>query len=145
MQPQMVVGCYQNPLGTHNSCLGSTAGGNHLPWNFHIPDGNNASWNTNANWCYPSPMVGNSPEGYPMIYPSTMLRGNPPINPIPGSNRLFLSQPPQGGNIPWNSNKNQGQNQWNGQVLVSNQYSWDPNPLRGNPRSGQVLGSNQSF
>ena len=28
MQPQMVAGGYQNPLGTHNSCLGSTSGGN---------------------------------------------------------------------------------------------------------------------
>ena len=27
MQPQMVTGGYQNPLGTHNSCLGSTSGG----------------------------------------------------------------------------------------------------------------------
>ena len=26
MQPQMIVGGYQNPLGTHNSCLGSTSG-----------------------------------------------------------------------------------------------------------------------
>ena len=37
MQPQMVARVYQNPLGTHNSCLGSTSGGNHLPWNVHIP------------------------------------------------------------------------------------------------------------
>ena len=33
MQPQMVAGIYQNPLGTHNSFLGSTSGGNPLPWN----------------------------------------------------------------------------------------------------------------
>ena len=26
MQPQMVVGGYQNPLGPHNSFLGSTSG-----------------------------------------------------------------------------------------------------------------------
>ena len=44
----------------------------------------------------------------------------------------------------YNSNKNQGQNQWNGQVLVSNQYSWDLNPSGGNPTNGKVLGSNQS-
>ena len=31
MQPQMVAGGYQNPLGTHNSYLGSTSGGNPLP------------------------------------------------------------------------------------------------------------------
>ena len=43
MQPQMVAGGYQNPFGTHNSCLGSTSGGNHLPWNVNIPGGNNAS------------------------------------------------------------------------------------------------------
>ena len=43
MQPKMVVGGYQNPLGTHNSCLFSTSGGNPLPWNVHIPSGNNAS------------------------------------------------------------------------------------------------------
>ena len=42
MQPQMVAG-YQNPLGTSNSCLGSTYGGNPLPWNVNIPGGNNAS------------------------------------------------------------------------------------------------------
>ena len=61
MQPQMVARGYQNPLGTHNSFLGSTSGGNPLPWNFHIPGENNASWNTNSNWNYPSLMGGNSP------------------------------------------------------------------------------------
>ena len=45
----MVVGGYQNPIGTHNSCLGSTSGGNPLPWNVNIPGRNNASQNTNAN------------------------------------------------------------------------------------------------
>ena len=29
MQPKMVAGGYQNPLGTPNICLGSTFGGNH--------------------------------------------------------------------------------------------------------------------
>ena len=81
MQPQMVAGGYQNPLGTHNSCLGSTSRGNPLPWNVNILDRNNVSWNKNANWNYPSLMGGNSLEGHPMIYPSTMNRGNPPINP----------------------------------------------------------------
>ena len=96
-------------------------------------------------------MGGNAPEGYPLIYPGTMHRGNPPINPIPQwsghvseSNQYFWIQPLQGGNIPWNSNQNQGHNECNGQVLVSNQYSWDPNPLGGNPPSGHFLGSNQS-
>ena len=79
----MVVGGYQSTLGTHKSCLGSTSGGNHLPWNVHIPGRNNASWNTNAYWNYPSLMGGNSLEGYPHIYPSIMPRGIPPINPIP--------------------------------------------------------------
>ena len=37
MQPQMVAGGYQNPLGAHNSCLGSTSRGNHLQWNVNIP------------------------------------------------------------------------------------------------------------
>ena len=53
MQPQMVTRGYQNHLGTHNNCLGSTSGGNPLPWNVHIPGGNNASSDTNANWNYP--------------------------------------------------------------------------------------------
>ena len=83
MQPQMVVGGYKNTLGTHNSCLGSTYGGNPLPWNVNIPGGSNASWNTNANWNYPSQMGGNAPKGHPLIYPSTIPRGSPPINPIP--------------------------------------------------------------
>ena len=74
----MVAGGYQNRLGTHNSCLGSTSGGNHLPWNVYISSGNNASGNTNANWNYPSPMGGNSPDGYP----STIPRRNTPINTI---------------------------------------------------------------
>ena len=82
MQHQMVVRGYQNPLGTQNSCLGSTSGGNPLPWNVH-PSGNNAYWNTNSNWNYPSLMGLNAPEGYPLIYPNTMPRRNPPINPIP--------------------------------------------------------------
>ena len=43
MQPQMVAGDYQNLLGTHNSCIGSTFGGNPLPWNVNIPRRNNAS------------------------------------------------------------------------------------------------------
>ena len=43
MQPQMVAGGYQNPLGTHNSCLGYISRGNPLPWNVHIPSRNNAS------------------------------------------------------------------------------------------------------
>ena len=80
-------------------------------------------------------MGGNDPEGHPLIYPSTIPRENPPINPIPqwsgkvsGSNQYLWIQPPQGGNIPWNSNQNQGHNQWNGRVLGSNQYSWAPNP-----------------
>ena len=88
-------------------------------------------------------MGGNALEGHPMIYPSTMTRGNPPINPIPRwsghvleSSQSFWIQPPQGGNIPWNSNKNQGQNQWNGWVLVSNQCFGDPTPSEGNPPSG---------
>ena len=79
----MVAGGYQNPLVTHNSCQGSNSRDNPLPRNVQIPTGNSASWNTKANWNYPSPMRGNSPEGYPLIYPSTMLRGNPPIDPIP--------------------------------------------------------------
>ena len=115
LQPQMVARGYQNPLGTHNSCLGSNSRENPLPWNVHIPTINNASWSTNANWNYPSPMGGNSPEVYPLIYPNTMPRGNPPINPIPQwsghvseRNQSFWIQTPQGGNIPWNSNKNQG-------------------------------------
>ena len=83
MQPQMVVIGYQIPLGTHNSCLGSTSRGNHIPWNVNIAGEKCASWNTNANWNYPSPMGGNALEGHPMIYPSTMPMGNPPINPIP--------------------------------------------------------------
>ena len=83
MQPQMVVGGYQNPFSTHNSCLHSTFGGNPLPWNVHIPSGNNASWNTNANWNYPSPMGRNALESYSLIYPRKMPRVNPPINPIP--------------------------------------------------------------
>ena len=95
MKPQMVAGGYQNPHGTHNSCLGSTAGGNPLPWNVNITGGNNASWNKNANWNYPSSMGGNASDGYPLIYPSTMPRGNPPINPIP---------------------------QWSGHISESNQY-----------------------
>ena len=37
MQPQMVARGYQNPLGTHNSFLGYTSGGNPLPWNDNIP------------------------------------------------------------------------------------------------------------
>ena len=96
-------------------------------------------------------MGGNSLEGHPLIYPSTIPKGNLLINPIPQwsghvleSNQYFWIQPPQGGNIPWNSNQNQGHNQWNGWVLVSNQSSWDPTPSGGNPPSGQVLGSNQS-
>ena len=76
MHPQMVAGGYQNPLGTHNSCLGSTSGGNTLPWNVNIPGRNNTSWNKNANWNYPSPMGGNAEEGYPLIYPSTIPSGN---------------------------------------------------------------------
>ena len=60
------------------------------------------------------------------------------------SNQYFWIQPPQGGNIPWNSNQNQGQNQWNGWALISNQYYWDLTPSRGNPPNGQVLGINQS-
>ena len=83
MQPQIVAGGYQNPLGTHNSCIGSTSGGNPLPCSVNIPSGNNASWNKNSNWNYPSPIGGNSPKGYPLIYPRTMPRRNPPINPIP--------------------------------------------------------------
>ena len=62
-------------------------------------------------------MGGNSSEDYPLIYPTTMPRGNPPINPIPQwrghvleSNQSFWIQPPQGGNIPLNSNQNQ---RWN--------------------------------
>ena len=43
MQPQMVAEGYQKPLGTHNSYLGSTSGGNPLPWNVNIPGRNNAS------------------------------------------------------------------------------------------------------
>ena len=43
MQPQMVAGGYQNPLGTHNIYLGSTCPCNPLPWNVNIPKGNNAS------------------------------------------------------------------------------------------------------
>ena len=83
MQPQMVAIGYQTPIGTPNSCLGSTSGGNPLPWNVHIPCRNNASWNTNANWNYLSPKRGNSLEGYPLIYLRTIPRGNPPINPLP--------------------------------------------------------------
>ena len=83
MQPQMVVGGYQNPLGTHNSCLGSISWGNPLPWNVNIPGESSASWNKNANWNYPSSMGVNAPEGHPLIYPSTIPRGNLPINPIP--------------------------------------------------------------
>ena len=56
MQPEMLARGYQNPLGTHNSCLGFNFGGNHLPWNVNIPGGNNASWNINSNWNDPSPM-----------------------------------------------------------------------------------------
>ena len=96
MQPQMFAGGCQNTLGAHNSCLGSTSGANPLPWNVNIPSENNASWSKNANWNYPSPMGGNSPEGYPLIHPSTMPGGNSPINPIPqwsgqdlGSNQSF--------------------------------------------------------
>ena len=62
------------------------------------------------NWNYPSPMGGDAPKGYPLIYPSAMPMGNPHINPIPqwsgqvsGSNQYFWRKPPQGGNIPWNS------------------------------------------
>ena len=83
MQPQMVVGGYQNLLGTHNSFLGSTSGGNHLPQNVSIPRGNNAYWNTNANWNYRSLMGENSLDGYPMIYPRKITRVNTHINPIP--------------------------------------------------------------
>ena len=83
MRLQMVLKYYQNPVGTPNSFLGSTSGGNPLSWNVHIPSKNNASQKTNANWNYPSPMGGNAPEGYPLIYPSTIPRGNTPINPIP--------------------------------------------------------------
>ena len=79
----MVAGGYQIPLGTHNSCLGSTSGGNPLPQNVNIPRINNAFWKTNVNWNYPSPMGGNDPEGYPLIYPSTMPEVNQPTNPIP--------------------------------------------------------------
>ena len=43
MQPQMVVGFYKNPLGTHNSCLCSISGGNPLPWSANILGINNAS------------------------------------------------------------------------------------------------------
>ena len=39
MQPQMVAGGYQNPLGTPTSFLGSTSRGNPLPWNINIPGG----------------------------------------------------------------------------------------------------------
>ena len=60
-------------------------------------------------------MGGNSLEVYPNIYPSTMPSGNPPINPSPQwsghvseSNHSFWIQPPQGRNISWNSNQNQG-------------------------------------
>ena len=101
MQPQMVAGGYQNPLGTHNSCIGSTSRGNHLPWHVNILGRNNAPSNQNANWNCTSPIGGNSPKGYPLIYPSTMPRGNPLINPIPQwsgqvpeSNQSFWSQPP---------------------------------------------------
>ena len=82
IQPQMVAGGYQNTLRTHNSFLGYFWG-NPLPWNVNIHGKNNASWNTNTNWNYPSLMEGNSLEGHPLIYPSTIPRGNPPINPIP--------------------------------------------------------------
>ena len=94
-------------------------------------------------------MGGNSLEGYALVYPSITPRGNSPINNIPQwsghvseSTQYFWIQPPQGGNIPWNSNQNQGQNQWNGRVPVSHQSFWDPTPSGGNPPSGQVLGSN---
>ena len=60
MQPQMVARGCQNPLGPHISCLGSASRGNPLPWNVNIPGKNNASWNTNSNWNYPSFMGGNS-------------------------------------------------------------------------------------
>ena len=93
MHTQIVLGVYQNPLGTKNSCLGSTSGGNLLPWNVHIPGKNNASWNTNANLNYHSSMEENSLEGYPLVYPSTMPRVNPPINPIPQwSGHVFKSK-----------------------------------------------------
>ena len=115
MQPQMVARGYQNPLGTHNSFLGSTSRGNPLPCNVNNLGENNASRNKNANCNYPSLMGGNVLEGLPLIYPLTMPRGNPPIKPIPQwsghaskSNQYFWIQPPQGGNIPWNSNQNQG-------------------------------------
>ena len=91
-------------------------------------------------------MGGNSPEGHPLIYPSILPRGNPIMNPIPQwsgqvseSNKSFWIQPPQGGNIPWNSNQHQGQNQWNVRVIVINQSSWDPTPSGGNPLSGYFL------
>ena len=101
MQPQMVAVGYQNPIGTRNSFLGSTPGGNPLPWNVNIDGGNNESWNTNDNWNYPSSMGGNAPKGHPLIYTSTIHRGSPPIKPIPQwssqdleSNKSFSSQLP---------------------------------------------------
>ena len=42
-QPQMVARGYQNPLGTHNSFLGSASSKNPLAWNVNIPSENNAS------------------------------------------------------------------------------------------------------
>ena len=83
MQPKMVARGNQNPVGTPNSFLDATSRGNPLPWNFNIPSGNNASWNTNASCIYSSHMGGNSEQGHPLIYPITIPRGNPHINPIP--------------------------------------------------------------
>ena len=97
----MVGGGYLNPLGTPNSCLGSTSRVNTLPWDVDIHGGNNASQNTNDNWNYPSSMGGNAPKGHPLIYTSTIHRGSPPIKPIPQwssqyleSNKSFSSQLP---------------------------------------------------
>ena len=83
MQPTMVARGYQNPLSTHNSCLGTTFWEDPLPWNVNIPGGKDASWNMNSTWIYPSYMGGISPGGHPLIYTNTVSRGNPLINSIP--------------------------------------------------------------